>query len=308
MNGRFISLVFSLLLPLCRSACGQTLLPQPDAANLTGLTTPIDVQFADGRIVHGSGFFYFEFLPDDPTAKGPHWRSVKRFYLVTAKHVIQPKRLKDLVKMTFALRAGDEKVVSWLPIELSGGQLGRRLHLCRKDEVDVAVIDVTDDLTAEVKKPLGQRAQLLNFNGAHPEEFPGASPIEVQPGDDVIVIGYPLGFYDEFNKLPILKTGLLNTPIGLHFNGLDAFLIDFRYYEGSSGSLIISRPTHFSFGKDNNNLMFSVDRQYAFLGVYQGEWYWNGNEPLRADLGLGWYYYNIEEAIKNPPLVVDAGR
>jgi hypothetical protein len=38
--------------------------------------------------------------------------------------------------------------------------------------------------------------------------------------DDVIVIGYPNGIYDQFNKLPILETGLLNTPIGMHFDGI----------------------------------------------------------------------------------------
>jgi hypothetical protein len=83
---------------------------------------------------------------------------------------------------------------------------------------------------------------------------------------------------------------------------LDAFLIDFKYFEGSFGSLIITKPSHFSFAKDSG-LRYSTDRQYVFLGVYQCEWYWNGDKPLRADLGLGWYYYNVEEAIKNQPLV-----
>ena len=303
MISRIIFLTLLLQLGLPRSSSGQTNspTPQPDATNLTGLTTPIEVTFSDGRIVSGSGFYYFTFGPDDPTATGPHWRSVTHFYVVTAKHIIQPKRIEDLVKFTYAVRTGDGNQVDWHRMELSSTELRKRLHLCQKDEIDVAVVDVTDDLTTETTKPLRERSHFLGFNGAHSEEFPGNSPIEVQPGDDVIVIGYPLGFYDQFNKLPVLKTGMLNTPIGLHFNGLDAFLIDFRYYEGSSGSLIITKPTHFAIDKAKG-LQFSSDRKYVFLGVYEGEWYRNEGRPMRADLGLGWYYYNIEEAIKNPPM------
>ena len=163
-------------------------------------------------------------------------------------------------------------------------------------------MDVTDNLTTEEKKLIEQRAQILSVNSVFSDRFPDKSEIHVQPGDDVIVIGYPLGFFDTFNKLPILKTGVLNTPIGLHFNGLDAFLIDFRYYEGSSGSLIISKPTRIAFNKDGQ-IEIAKSPEYVFLGLYAGEEYWNDVVPQRPDLGLGWYYYNVQEAIQNPPLV-----
>jgi hypothetical protein len=304
MSTHFASLALFISLALPRGMPAQATTPTPpaDAANLTGLTTPIEVQFSDGRYLDGSGFFYFEFAPEDPSTQGPHWRAITHIYVVTAKHMIQPKRLNDLIKFTYALRTENGSQIDWRRYELNGTQLGTRLHLCRKEEIDVAVIDVTDDLMADMKQPLEQRAQLLVFSGANADEFPGKSPIEVQPGDDVIVIGYPNGLYDVFNKLPVLKIGVLNTPVGFRFNGQDAFLLDFKYYEGSSGSLIISKPTHLSFDK-NKGLLYSADRQYAFLGIYQGEWYRNEKTPLRADLGLGWYSYNIEEAIKNPPFV-----
>jgi len=88
----------------------------------------------------------------------------------------------------------------------------------------------------------------------------------------------------------------------MHFNGLDAFLFDFKYYEGSSGSLIISKPTRIAFD-EKSRLVSSESRQYAFLGVHQGDYYERDIVPLQADLGLGWYYYNVDEAIKNPPFV-----
>jgi hypothetical protein len=294
--------VASLVLATAVCCRGQSAppIPQPDSANLTGLTTPIEVQFKDRRL-QASGFFYIELAPETEKKEGPHWTAITNVYVVTAKHVIQPKRLKDIVKFSYALRVASKEGVAWHPLELDSKELGRRLHLCKNESVDVAVVEVTDQLNAETKKLLEQRAQLLSFSGASSNKFPGSLPLEAQPGDDVIVIGYPLGIYDVFNKLPILKTGLLNTPIGMRFNGLDAFLFDFKYYEGSSGSLIITRPTHLGVNKEGI-LVSSTSREYLFLGMYEGEYYWNNDaEPLRAELGLGWYYYTVEEAIKNPP-------
>jgi hypothetical protein len=257
------------------------------------------VQFKD-RLLQASGFFYIELAPETEKKEGPHSTAITKIYVVTAKHVIQPKRLKDIVKFSYAVRIGAKAGAAWHPLELDSKELGRRLHLCKNESVDVAVVEITDQFTAEIKKLLEERAQLLSFNGANAKNFPGNSPLEVQPGDDVIVIGYPLGIYDVFNKLPILKTGLLNTPVGMRFNGLDAFLFDFKYYEGSSGSLVISKPTHF--GLKDGQLQSSTSREYLFLGVYEGEYYWNDDaKPLRADLGLAWYYYNVEDATKNPP-------
>ncbi len=301
-----VALVSLLLFLLPDFLMGQVSLSvsPADAANLTGMTTPIEVHFSDDdRPVDGSGFFYIEFSPDEAKATGPRWRTITHVYVVTAKHVIQPGRIKQLVSLTYAVRVESGDHVDWHRFSLDGKEVGKRLHLCKKDEIDVAVVDVTDALTgAGMKELLAERAHVLSPNGANSDEFPGKSPIEVQPGDDVIVIGYPLGFYDQFNKLPVLKTGLLNTPVGLRYNGLDAFLLDFKYYEGSSGSLIISKPTHFSFTKEGA-FQTSTSRLYVFLGVYQGEEYWNEDKTYRPDLGIGWYYYNVDEAIKNPPLV-----
>lgn len=206
--------------------------PQPDSINLTGLTTPISVNFSDGRVLNGSGFFYFELKPDDRKAQGPHWIAIDRTYVVTAKHLIQPKRLQDLVKFTYAIRVGNQSHVDWHRLELTGAELGKRLHVCQKESVDVAVIDVTDLLNQEVKQLLGERIQVLGYNGATINRLPNKSPIEVQPGDDVIVIGYPMGLYDQFNKLPVLKKAILSTPIGLHFNGLGCFSLGFQVLRG----------------------------------------------------------------------------
>ena len=68
--------------------------------------------------MQGSGFFYFEFAPDGRKAQEPHWVAVRSMYVVTAKHIVQPKRLNELVKFTYAIRVLEKGGVAWHQIEL----------------------------------------------------------------------------------------------------------------------------------------------------------------------------------------------
>jgi hypothetical protein len=119
-----------------------------------------------------------------------------------------------------------------------------------------------------------------------------------------VVIGYPRHFFDEYNKLPILKSGILITPPGVRYDNLDAFLIDFKEYEGLSGGVIISKPTDFVV-EDGQMYIHKGGRDFLLLGIYTGQRYRQnkitGDEEV-PDVGIGWYYYNLANAIENPPL------
>jgi hypothetical protein len=122
------------------------------------------------------------------------------------------------------------------------------------------------------------------------------------------VAGYPKLFFDEYNKLPILKRGLLITPWGMHYRGLDAFLIDYKGFHGSSGSIVISKPTDLIV--ENGQLMSSATKQFLFLGIYSGEPEMPGTrtetddaiiqEKIRVDLGQAWYYYTVQQTVSAP--------
>jgi len=85
----------------------------------------------------------------------------------------------------------------------------------------------------------------------------------------VVIIGYPKGFYDEKNVFPIVKSGIIATRWGTHFNGMPAFLIDAKLFPGSSGSIVLTKPINYIVvdGKP----LYAQDKQFAFLGVYSGE-------------------------------------
>lgn len=62
---------------------------------------------------------------------------------------------------------------------------------------------------------------------------------EVTAIEDVLMVGYPKGFWDSTNNLPVVRKGLTATPINLNYNRKPQFLLDIPIFAGSSGSPII---------------------------------------------------------------------
>lgn len=81
--------------------------------------------------------------------------------------------------------------------------------------------------------------------------------------EDILVIGYPDGKYDKFNKLPIAKRGITATPCMLDFNSNPEFLIDSAIYPGSSGSpVIIYNPSSYI-----ENGVYKVGTRLMLIGI-----------------------------------------
>ena len=136
--------------------------------------------------------------------------------------------------------------------------------------------------------------------------LPKNQPLTIDVTTDIIVASYPKGFYDEFNKFPIVKSGIVASGWGFHFNGDPLFEIDAQLFPGSSGGLVISKPTNIAL--INGKIAFAQDKQFVLLGIYSGEYCWkeithknNGQEEIiERSYGLGnvWYSYLIPEIIE----------
>lgn len=61
-------------------------------------------------------------------------------------------------------------------------------------------------------------------------------------GEDLIVMGYPLGLYDEEHNLPIFRNATLASIHPIPFENEPCFLIDSRLHEGTSGSPVVTKP------------------------------------------------------------------
>ena len=92
-------------------------------------------------------------------------------------------------------------------------------------------------------------------------------------------------------------------------------MIDTKLFPGSSGSIVISKPTNVVL---DEGIMYKSDtKEFAFLGIYSGEPI-RTSEPVKLgnftiieqsgyDLGIVWYGWLIEDIIKFNSKISDLG-
>lgn len=147
----------------------------------------------------------------------------------------------------------------------------------------------------------------IAFSCVGEDDFPGMNKINVEVTDDIIIAGYPKGFHDKFNKFPIVKTGIISSRWLSPFQGEHKFLIDAKLFPGSSGSIVMSKPTNSVI--DNGSIFVSENKQFSFLGIFSGEPL-QISDPIEMDeiiittkksfnVGFVWYFYLIPEIIND---------
>ena len=121
--------------------------------------------------------------------------------------------------------------------------------------------------------------------------------INVECSDDVLVVGYPMGFFDAQNIFPIVKRGIVASGWGLKWNGEPFFLVDVKLFPGSSGSVVLTKPVdHLLIGGKIHHS--PGGKQYAVLGIYSGEPYvGEGDSEETIDVGIVWYASLLPEII-----------
>jgi hypothetical protein len=79
---------------------------------------------------------------------------------------------------------------------------------------------------------------------------------------DVVMIGYPKGFSDSINNVPVFRKGITATPFFLNYNNTPKFLVDIPIFSGSSGSPVL----YYSTG-DLGGGMVKVAPHLKMLGI-----------------------------------------
>ena len=249
-----------------------------------------------GVPLQATGFFYEVLAAEDPKIKKGYyyWREVKDTWIVSNRHVFLPKiegkeSIPDLI--TFYMRKNVDGGLQWDIFTLKREDIKQRLKLHADPTFDIAILRIGD---LSPKRIQGQNNW---WSAVSLDCLPHNCNIPVQVADDVIIIGYPRGFYDTHNLFPIVKSGIIASGWGLHFQNKPVFLIDAKLFPGSSGSVVLSKPTY-SIVTDGP-IAGSKEAQFAFLGVYSGEPYLH-EEPIDLDdititrkysfnLGTVWY-------------------
>jgi len=188
--------------------------------HLSMITTPVILLKGNETVSQGSGF-YFGFGHPSGTV----------LFLVTNYHVVTgypPERLgppkgdnivfylhknadnpSDVKQIRFPLFTKDGK-----PIWLSSEEF---------PHADVAIIPVVASLCRDAKV-FGISEEWTKGN------------IKVRPTSTITLIGYPYGYYDTKNQLPVWKTGSVASEPDVDFEGKPLFLVDISAFPGMSGS------------------------------------------------------------------------
>lgn len=172
----------------------------------------------------GTGFLIQKKI-DDTTVK---------HLLFSNKHVFWGKKDKDNalaeknIRITFHKKEADGSYklgnTHKLNIPLKRGQIGYYEH--PEVSIDVACINVSNAYSV---LPVGMRSIEL-------EKFIDFKLDFILAGQRIMFIGYPKGFFDTVNFLPVARTGFIASIPGVDFEGKKQLLIDAQVFPGSSGS------------------------------------------------------------------------
>ncbi|WP_345991135.1 serine protease [Sulfurimonas sp. HSL-1716] len=184
---------------------------------LSHVTVRLESKLKDNTISVGTGFFYI--FQDD--SKGYHYN------IITNKHVVQ-----DSIETTFYLSLKDD--------ENKRSNQTVQIGLDEKDMVWINHPDANIDLCA---MPLTPILAILHKEADfkfHIEYIHGYISNfwseKFTSYEEVLMIGYPNGIWDQMNNRPIFRKGITATDYNIDYNGKKEFLIDIASYGGSSGS------------------------------------------------------------------------
>ncbi|TFZ07926.1 S1 family peptidase [Ramlibacter humi] len=219
----------------------------------------------------GSGFFF---------------QREGRLFLVTSRHVFHDApagHFPDRIEMVLHASRTDLTDTRLLRLPLyEQGTARWHQAVDGGGEVDVAVLGV-------------DRAQVPEATAAchfAPDHLPGeAAAVDV--GAPLVLVGFPLGFYDTVHHLPVARQAIVASAYGVRFQGLGYFLTDARMHRGTSGAPVVMRRAD-----DDGPLPWTL------LGVHSARLDMGTRDTLQDDrLGLNCAWYaDILLALTRPEL------
>jgi hypothetical protein len=219
------------------------------------------------------------------TATGFFYASGGTVYLATNRHVVlepQTGLRPDALRLRLHSDATRDLTLNFdrtIPLYVNGRRKWHEHPAPASVPIDVAVVEL-------------DRAVAQAVQGIRPltrDTFFPRSRFVVPPGEDVMILGYPLGASDTRNNLPIVRHASVATAYGVDFNGERAFFVDANLHRGMSGSPVLTKPK-LTWPAAEGGVMLLTDSPVYLLGVYSG---------YVEELGMGkvWYAETLEEII-----------
>jgi len=212
-------------------------------------TTPIFLLDNDKIVSQGTGFYYVH--QED---------KINVLYLITNYHVLTgssptEKKSNKGNSIIFQFHQSEEDLGKIKSVKLSLYTKNNKpiwVQNSSLPEADLAVIPLPISIYQDFK---------INCISAKWAE----SNLKVRPTTRITLIGYPYGFYDKKNSLPIWKTGSIASEPEIDFENKPLFLIDVSAFPGMSGSPVFA----ISYGTyEQEEGGTAVGNIRKFLGIY----------------------------------------
>ena len=189
--------------------------------HLSMITTPVILLKDNETLSQGTGFYYG--LHD--SSHGTILFLVTNYHVLTGypSKVTKPPKGDNIIFYMHkdADNPGDVKQIRF-PLFTKNG---KPIWLSSKEfpHADVAVIPIVASLCGDAK--------VFGIS----EDWTVGN-IKVRPTSTITLIGYPYGYYDKKNWLPVWKTGGIASEPDVDFEGKPLFLVDISAFPGMSGS------------------------------------------------------------------------
>lgn len=198
----------------------------------------------------GTGFIFL-------LSNGP----ISKKVIITNKHVVE-----NIDKTTFIFtEAQDERPIYGSNIEVTfdTSQIKWKFH--PDSNVDLAALDLA---TLSLKPEMQNKKWFIRW--LDEALIPTSDQWKTYSyNEKILMYGYPNGLIDQYNNLPVLRSGVTASQPKLNFNNKEEFLTDIHNFGGSSGSPIFivkvkleqleSKPGSFTIGNMED---------YSLLGIH----------------------------------------
>jgi hypothetical protein len=186
-------------------------------------TVRIETDQIDGSKGTGTGFFY-AIKQQDNGQNIP--------VIVTNKHVIKDAS-KGRFRFTLKNAEGLPDIKSHFTIDLDNFEKGWVSHPV--SDIDLCVLPIATLL--HLAEAQGKK---FFFIALDKNLLPTQEDYDSMFGmDEITMIGYPNGIWDEANNFPVFRKGITATNPKYDWNGKKEFLIDCACFPGSSGSPVL---------------------------------------------------------------------
>ncbi|WP_235603373.1 S1 family peptidase [Piscirickettsia litoralis] len=152
-------------------------------------------------------------------------------YIITNRHVIDNTKNG---KFYISQKGTDGKVDlgNHFPVEYKNWLSYWTLH--PDPSIDLAIFPLKLLLNQIKIKPLGIKPYFINLSEKDIANEKLLTSLTVM--EEIVMIGYPTGIWDEKHNLPIVRRGITATHAKIPYNGKPVFMIDAACFPGSSGS------------------------------------------------------------------------